>query len=586
MRIALVQFNAVVGDVRGNAARMADFAAQARDHGADLVVFPELAISGYPPKDLLLREGFVTECTRAARELGTTASRDITLIFGCPLPMDSGDAPDGDTVGPLANSLLAYCDGALVDYYDKRLLPTYDVFDEDRYFEGGDRAVVIDVPCRGEEGTARVGLAICEDLWKGEDAGFAAHYLNRPDPVAEAVRHGAQILAVPSASPFVLGKGERHRRLVRKHAVMHQIFVAAVNQVGGNDDLVFDGHAVVIGPDGSLLDAAPGFVEHVLIADIPFNHVGPALRSPLRPTIDPLLSAANEHLLFHALRLGTHDYLTKTGFTKALIGLSGGIDSAVTAAIAVAALGAANVTGVRMPSRFSSSHSLEDAADLAARLGIELWTLPIDDAHRAIASILDPQFAAADLATLGEQRPDLTDENVQSRIRGLLLMGVSNRTGALVLTTGNKSELAVGYCTLYGDMNGGLAMLSDVAKMQVYGLARWMNANHAACGFAREPIPERSITKAPSAELRPDQTDQDSLPPYDVLDAIIARAVETQASPQRIAEETGFDLSTVERIVRMIDRAEFKRRQLATGLKVTSVAFGAGRRFPIAQRWL
>lgn len=596
MRIALAQINPVVGDVRGNAARIAAVTAQAREAGADLVVFPELAISGYPPKDLLLREGFVTECTRAAKQLGETHSEGLTLIFGCPLPADGVDgfsgappsepaSPSSAAPAPVANALLVYRANRFIDSYDKRLLPTYDVFDEDRYFTPGDRAVVVGVPCRACAGSARVGLAICEDLWKGEDVGFASHYANSPDPVAEAVRLGAQVLVVPSASPFVLGKGQRHRRLLRMHASMHKIFVAAVNQVGGNDDLVFDGHAAVIAPDGSLLDAAPGFIEHLLVTDIPFDDVGPTLPNPLRPLADPLLTASEEQLLFHALTLGTRDYLYKTGFRTALVALSGGIDSAVTATLAVAALGAENVIGVSLPSRFSSTHSREDAAALASNLGIRLWSMSIADTHAAIASTLDPLFDTAGLARLGRDLPDPTDENVQSRIRGLLMMALSNRTGALVLTTGNKSELAVGYCTLYGDMNGGLAVLSDVAKMQVYALARWINANHALYGFPRSPIPERSITKPPSAELRPDQTDQDSLPPYEVLDAIIEQAIETHASPRRIAEETGLDPATVARIVRMIDRAEFKRRQLATGLKVTSVAFGPGRRFPIAQGW-
>lgn len=592
MRLALIQLNPTVGDLRGNAKKMACFVEQARDSGADLIVFPELVLSGYPPKDLLLREGFVAACAREAKRLGESCSAGLTLIFGCPLPLgdedDGARTEGGESVsdGAIANSLLVYRDGKPVDFYDKRLLPTYDVFDENRYFTPGERAVVIEVPCRSGGRSARIGLAICEDLWKGHDAGFAARYRHAPDPVAEIARLGADILVVPSASPFVLGKGEKHRKLIRRHAGLHRMYVAAVNQVGGNDDLVFDGHAVVVAPDGAILDAAPGFTEHMLVTDIPFGATGSALPMPMRPREDPLLTADDEFLLFHALTMGLRDYLHKTGHGKAIVGLSGGIDSAVTIALATAALGAANVVGVSMPSRYTSLESREDAADTASRLRIPLWTIPIADVHAAIADAIDPAFAAVGLQPLAEQLPDLTDENIQSRIRGLILMAVSNRSGAMVITTGNKSELAVGYCTLYGDMNGGLAVLSDVTKTQVYDLARWMNREFTLCGFSSPPIPERSITKAPSAELRPNQTDQDSLPPYEVLDAVISSVVESHASPARIAEDTGIDSEAVRRIVSMVDRAEFKRRQLATGLKVTSVAFGSGRRYPIAHGWV
>ncbi|MFM9994730.1 MAG: NAD+ synthase [Phycisphaerales bacterium] len=571
MRLALAQINPTVGDLAGNAQRIAHWIGKAREAGADLVALPELCLCGYPPKDLLLEEGFVGACVREAQRLGESATAGICVVFGTPLPVQ-----DGKFDGPIANSLLVYRDGRYVDRYDKRLLPTYDVFDEDRYFTPGDRAVVIEV---GRD-RAKVGLAICEDLWKGEDAGFSARYRDRPDPVALLAASGAEVLVVPSASPFVLGKGRRHRDILKRHATTHGLCVASVNQVGGNDDLVFDGHSALFAPDGTLAAAAPGFEEGLIVLDTG------GTSSPSAP--DPLLSAGNEELLFKALVTGTRDYVRKTGHTAVIIGLSGGIDSAVTAAIAVAALGRENVLGVAMPGPYSSDHSREDAFELARRLGIRCDSVPIAPPLDGFRKVINPHLESKGSRPLGAVLPDLTEENLQSRVRGTLLMALSNRTGALVLTTGNKSELAVGYCTLYGDMNGGYAVLCDVSKMQVYALARWINATAATCGaWAGDPspIPERSIAKPPSAELRPNQTDQDSLPPYDVLDAIIERHVERHESPARITRETGIDGATVSRVVRLIRLSEYKRKQLATGPKVTTVAFGTGRRYPIAQGW-
>ncbi len=565
MRLALAQINPTVGDIAGNTELITAWIERARAERADLVVFPELCVSGYPPRDLLLQEGFIEAVMAAARQIGETATKGITAVFGAPLPVDPKNPR-----GPIANALVAYSDNRYVEYYDKRLLPTYDIFDEDRYFTPGARAAVINVA-----GT-RVGLSICEDLWKGEDAGFASHYAEAEDPVAQLVQAGAQVVINPSASPYVLGKGAKHRRILREHAARHGVFVAAVNQVGGNDELIFDGHAAVYNGTGELIAAAPGFDEHLLVCNI--GKTGSAVP-------DPLIDAPTEDVLFRALTLGVRDYLRKTGFKSALIGLSGGIDSAVTAAIAVAALGPGNVTGVSMPGRYSSEHSKTDAAELARRLGIGMVTVPITTPFAGFAAILGKPMTELGFEPLGAKLPDIAEENLQSRLRGTILMTLSNRTGSIVLTTGNKSELAVGYCTLYGDTNGGLAVLSDVTKRLVYRLAGWMNANPARCGFRGPPIPEASITKPPSAELRPDQKDQDSLPPYDVLDVIIERYVEGHQSPARIAAETEIDGATVERMVRLIDNAEYKRRQLATGLKVTTVAFGTGRRMPIAQRW-
>jgi NAD+ synthetase len=566
MRLALAQMNPTIGDLDANTRRILDFSLRAADARADLVVFPELCICGYPPKDLLLAEGFVALCDAAVRMIAANVPRGLTVIIGMPLASPGG----------LRNALAVLRDGVIVATYAKRLLPTYDVFDEDRYFEPGDAPCVVDVPT-ATGGHIRIGLTICEDLWKGEDAGFAQRYLDKPDPVPSLIAAGASLIVNPSASPFVLGKGLRHREILRKQATRHRVPVAAVNQVGGNDDLIFDGHAAVFDASGTLIAAGPGFEESLLVTDIP----------SLTPTPDPAF-APDEELAYHALVLGVRDYCRKTGFSKALLGLSGGIDSALTVVLAAAALDPANVLGVAMPGPYSSDHALADARASADALGVPFTVLPIERPMLAAAASLDDAFRALRQPALGAVLPDIAEENLQSRLRGTLLMGLSNRTGAIVLTTGNKSELAVGYCTLYGDMNGGLAVLSDVTKNLVYRLARWINANPARLGIPglfRPPIPEGSITKPPSAELRPNQTDQDSLPPYDMLDAIIERAVERRQSPDRIIAETGFEPAVVRRVARLIDLSEYKRKQAAVGLKVTTVAFGSGRRVPIAQGW-
>ncbi|MBX3378474.1 MAG: NAD+ synthase [Phycisphaeraceae bacterium] len=576
MRIALAQTNPTVGDIAGNAAGIIRMIARARAGGADCVLFPELALCGYPPRDLLLQGGFLKACTEAAKELGEKHSSGITVVFGTPLPVGgNADSPKG-----IANSLLAYRDGTMLDYYDKRLLPTYDIFDEDRYFTPGDRAIVIEVKGAGDERAIKVGLTICEDLWKGEDAGFASRYADAPDPVAQVVQAGARVILSASASPFVLGKSPRHRAILKRHAANHGVYVLSVNQVGGNDELIFDGHAAAYSPVGELIAAGPGFEEAMTFVDVP---------AKTGAVPDPVTSKSDEEQLFRALVLGVRDYCGKTGFGSVLLGLSGGIDSAVTAAIACAALGPANVLGVALPGPYSSEHSKSDAYELAKRLTMKCITVPIAPMFDGAVSTIDPAMGAVEASRLGEKLPDLAEENLQSRLRGTILMALSNRTGAIVLTTGNKSELAVGYCTLYGDMNGGLAVLCDLTKNWVYRLAKWMNEHAAECGFATAPIPLDSISKPPSAELRPDQKDQDSLPPYDVLDEILNRYVELRQSASEIirqcAGREGFDEATVRRIVRLTDLSEYKRKQAAVGLKVTGVAFGSGRRMPIAQGW-
>ncbi|NUQ54011.1 MAG: NAD+ synthase [Phycisphaerales bacterium] len=577
MKLALAQINPTIGDIKGNAALVVDAATKCPD--ADLVVCPELCLTGYPPKDLLMHEGFLDEAHAQTKALAESLARELplslTVVVGLPLACDTGPG--------ITNSLVVLRAGAIIARYDKRLLPTYDVFDEDRYFVPGARHCVIDVGPTGR--TTRVGLSICEDLWRGQDAGFASRYLDAPDPVADLIRAGAQIIINPSASPFVLGKSARHRDILRRHATSHRVHVASVNQVGGNDDLVFDGHSCVIDPAGSLIAAARGFESELLVVDLDTSAASTASPSPPAATVTDPARCAPEELAFHALRRGVADYCGKTGFKSVLLGLSGGIDSALTACIASAALGPANVLGVGLPGPFSSDHSVEDARQLAANLGLRFEIVQINSAFGAMRPPLDHAFRAINQPPLGASLPDLAEENLQSRLRGVVLMALSNRSGSLVLTTGNKSELAVGYCTLYGDMNGGLAVLSDVYKQLVYRLSRYINDNFALLGFTTPPIPERSITKPPSAELRPDQTDQDSLPPYDVLDEIIDRYVEQRQHPARIVREAGFDAALVDRVTRMIDLAEYKRTQAATGLKITSVAFGPGRRVPIAQRW-
>jgi len=559
--IVLCPFNPVVGAVESNARVMADLARRAADGGAALAVFPELAICGYPPRDLLLQRGFVERCEQVCADMQASIA-GVATVVGVPVRLPGGG---------IANALRVRLSSGEVVVYHKRLLPTYDVFDEDRYFEPGAAPRVVDVA------GVKVGLAICEDLWGGRDAGFAARYAGAADPVAELVAMGASVIVSPSASPFVVGKHHKHREIVRGHAVRHGITVASVNQLGANDELIFDGHAFAYGPDGSMIADALPFRDQGPVA-LGMNAAVPAASGGER---------APEADLFDALCLGVRDYFVKTGFRDAVLGLSGGIDSALTAVIAHVALrqvpGSRGVTGLAMPSRYSSGHSVEDAVESARRLGCPCHVVPIEPGFDGARVMTDGLLAMTGDARLGERFPDLAEENLQSRIRGTLLMTLSNRAGSLVLTTGNKSELAVGYCTLYGDMNGGLAVLADVTKTWVYRLSRWINANHVSIGLAQPPIPQRSIDKAPSAELRPGQTDQDSLPPYDVLDGIVERYVEERMEPEAIIA-AGFDEPTVRRVVRLIDLSEYKRRQAAIALKVTSVAFGTGRRFPVAWR--
>lgn len=559
MRIALAPINPIVGDPAGNVRLIERAVREAGD--VDLVVLPELAVSGYPPRDLLYEPGFVGPCYARALELSRLTQSGPALIVGCPVP-------DGDGV---RNSLLVFQHGALTQTYHKRLLPTYDVFDEDRYFIAGDAPGVVQIA------GVRVGLAICEDLWSGEDAGYHWRYAGRPEPVRELVDAGAQVIVAPSASPFVEGKHERHVDLLSGHAKRHGVWVLSINQAGANDDVIFDGHALAFDPQGQLRAAGRRFGTSPTAID---------LDSEASDVSDPMRDAGADVALAEALATGIRDYVHKTGFSRVLIGLSGGIDSAVTCALAVTALGGDNVLGVAMPGPYSSEHSVSDAQALAESLRVRLVNLPIAEPMDGFRGVLDAAFAQVRASALGEHRPDVTEENLQSRLRGTAIMALSNRLGALVLTTGNKTELAVGYCTLYGDMDGALAPLADLAKMRVYELARAMNERPGAFGFDRPPIPQNTFDKPPSAELAPDQRDDDTLPPYPVLDEIVRLRVEEKLGIAAIVERTGQDGELVRRMCRLIAINEYKRRQYGVALKVTRVAFGPGRRMPIAQGWI
>lgn len=562
MRIALANLNPTIGDFKGNAALIRARIDEARAAGAAMIVLPELTLCGYPPKDLLLEAAFVDACEREARAIGESHSDGIAVVFGAALRHP-------DRPGALTNSLVAYRDGVRLARYDKRLLPTYDVFDEDRYFRPGNTPAVIEI------GGIKVGLSICEDLWKGVDVGRGDRYEGAADPVTELVAAGAQVIVNPSASPFVLGKHDLHLAILAEHAKRHGVPVLAVNQLGGNDDLVFDGSAWAVDRTGRLAAAGERFGAAMIVVET--------------DTLERAKPAEGTHgsgaaPAIEALTLGIRDYARKTGFRSVCLGLSGGIDSALTAALAARALGAERVTCVAMPGKYSSQHSIDDARELAEYLGCRFVVAPIERPFEGFGEAIGPVFAELGFRALGERLPDLTEENLQSRVRGTLLMALSNRSGDLLLTTGNKSELAVGYCTLYGDMNGGLAVLGDVPKTLVYEISRELNANYARYGFARAPIPERSITKPPSAELAPNQLDQDSLPPYEVLDEIVRRHVEERESADQITRDTGFDAEVVRRMVRLIAVNEYKRKQTPVTLKVTGVAFGPGRRLPIARK--
>ncbi|MPY89331.1 MAG: NAD+ synthase [Luteitalea sp.] len=544
MRIALLQLNPIVGDLEGNAARIRA-AVERSGSDVDLCVTPEMSLTGYPPRDLLLQPGFV-RCAGEQLDLLADALRaGPAVLVGLPQPNPA-------SVGrPLFNTAALVEQGRVALTFTKSLLPTYDVFDEDRYFEPG-RGVESFEPT----GT-RIAVSICEDVWNDRDFWRMRRY--HRDPIEEASGQGARALVNLSASPFASGKQQLREAMLSSLARKHRMALLYVNQVGANDDLIFDGRSMAFDADGRLIARGAAFAEDLVIVDLD--------RATVAAPPPPGENVHDEEELFEALTLGTRDYARKCGFDDAVIGLSGGIDSALTAVIAARALGPNHLLGVLMPSPYSSQGSLEDAQTLASRLGLRTLEIPI-------ATIMESYGRALCEAFEG-RAADVTEENIQARIRGNLLMSLANKFGALLLTTGNKSELAVGYCTLYGDMSGGLAVIADVPKTMVYRVARWVNREEAL-------IPSAILTKAPSAELRPNQTDQDSLPPYDVLDRILERHIEDHASVDSLVAE-GFDDATVRHVLRLVRVAEFKRKQAAPGLKVTDRAFGSGWRMPIAR---
>ena len=589
-RLALAQINLTVGDLPGNTARMVEYLHLARESGADLVAFPELATTGYPPEDLLFKKSFI-EANVASMEHVVTESRGIAVVLGFVQPRGSS----------IANAAAIGYDGCLVDIYDKIFLPNYGVFDEERYFTKGNICPVYEL------GGVRIGVNVCEDIWY------------EVGPSAVQRQGGAELIVNINASPFHAGKSRyRQDGIVGSRAVGHGLFVAYLNTVGGQDELVFDGNSMICSPDGQVVARGPAFHEAMVLADIDIDAVPPLSRhsssdfyeealaevGALKPVYvsghqpgterPPLPCTSNHDELdeieetYRALVMGTRDYLHKTGFSKAIVGLSGGIDSALTAVIATDALGPDNVLGITMPSRYSSRGSIEDSAELARNLGIQFWEVPIEPAHTAFTEMLEERFAGT--------TPNVAEENVQARIRGNVLMTVSNKFGWIVLTTGNKSEMAMGYATLYGDMAGGFAVLKDVHKMMVYALSRWRNANGhkfpsasvveaSLVGVtANEVIPRAIIDKPPSAELRENQLDEDSLPPYDILDPVIQAYVEDDCSYADMVAQ-GHDPSVVRQVITAVDRNEYKRRQAPPGVKITPRAFGRDRRLPIVNRY-
>jgi NAD+ synthase (glutamine-hydrolysing) len=541
MRIAMAQVNTVVGDIEGNKKLVLEYMDRSRRLLADVVVFPELCLTGYPPRDLLSIHGFVDANLQALEEI---ASRSV----GIAVVVGFVDRNRCDHGREFFNAAAFACDGRLQSVYHKMLLPTYDVFDEDRYFQEG-----LENSLARFQGRS-VGISICEDAWNAED--FWPKRMYPIDPIRFQVEKGAELLINISASPFEMHKPGARFRMLSDHVRQHKIPLVYVNLIGGNDDILFDGNSLALGREGNVICRGGSFVEGLYIVD-------PDSSEDTRYSeADPISD------LMGALVTGTRDYARKCGFRSAVLGLSGGVDSAVTACIAAQALGPDRVHGVSMPSVYSAAESHDDARELAHNLGIPFQVIPIQPVFSEYLSILEKPFAG--------RVPDTAEENLQARIRGNILMGLSNKFGHLVLSTGNKSELAVGYCTLYGDMAGGLAVISDVPKTVVYQLAGYINRE-------RVVIPENTIRRAPTAELRPNQTDQDSLPPYDLLDGVLRLRVEEHMSVDEIVAR-GYDRDTVASIVRLIHLNEYKRRQAAPGLKVTTRAFGTGRRMPIAMR--
>ena len=581
-RLALAQMNPTVGDIDSNTARIIEYVERARESRADLVAFPELAITGYPPEDLLFKTSFLQANEEAMRRV-VEAARDIAVVVGY---VEVGDSATGTD---LANAAAVGYNGELIDSYRKMYLPNYGVFDEDRYFRRGTECPVYRINGVG------VGVNICEDIWYPVG------------PIAVQREAGAELIVNINGSPFHAGKAAYREKMIGTRAADNGLFVAYLNMVGGQDELVFDGASLVCDMTGEVIARGPAFADDLMVLDLDIEAVFRSrLRTPLsrkeNPTIlrevgeartvavsdyrqadrPPLEPAAQEPVMgpveevYHALVTGARDYVRKSGFSRALVGLSGGIDSALTATVAADALGSENVVGVTMPSRYSSEGSVSDSKELADNLGIDCWVVPIEPAHLAFTDMLEPWFEGA--------AANVAEENVQARIRGNVLMTISNKFGWIVLTTGNKSEMAMGYATLYGDMAGGFAVIKDVPKTLVYDLCRWRNDKGFGLTGAKSPIPGAIIDKPPSAELRPDQLDADTLPPYEELDPIVRAYVEEDYSYEEMVE-MGHDAAAVRQVITFVDRNEYKRRQAPPGVKITPRAFGKDRRLPIVNRY-
>jgi NAD+ synthase (glutamine-hydrolysing) len=551
MKIALAQLNPTIGDLKGNAQQILKTAQQVANQGVKLLLTPELSLCGYPPRDLLLNAHFINDMQQTLHQLANELPPDLHVLVGLATPN-----PDAIVTGgkPLFNSIAILSAGKVQNIFHKRLLPTYDVFDENRYFTPGSEAnyFILD--------RIKIGVTVCEDLWNDEDFWGKRSYL--VNPIAELAEHDIDLSINLSASPYSAGKQQIREAMLKHAAVKYDRAVLYVNQVGANDDLIFDGCSLGFDRSGELVCRGTAFDRDLIIVE--FDETKQDLNlGKIQPQPD-----CTDAEIWQALVLGVRDYIHKCGFQKVILGLSGGIDSALVAAIAAEALGADNVLGVLMPSTYSSSHSVTDAIAVAANLGIKTETIPIGDLMQGFDRTLEPQFQGTEFG--------LAEENIQSRIRGTLLMSMSNKFGYLLLSTGNKSEMAVGYCTLYGDMNGGLAVIADVPKMRVFSICKWLNRE-------REIIPTNIITKPPSAELKPGQIDQDSLPPYEILDEILAAIVCEHQSPEQIID-LGYDPQVVTKITRLVKLAEFKRRQAPPGLKITDRAFGTGWRMPIASK--
>ena len=553
MKIAIAQINPTIGDLLLNAQKILEAAQRAASSGVRLLLTPELSLCGYPPRDLLLNPSFVEAMGITLQNLAQDLPPNLAVLVGTVEPNLEASITGGKT---LFNSMALLEDGKVKQVFHKRLLPTYDVFDERRYFEAGLQANYFTLD------NIHIGVTICEDLWNDEEFwGKRSYAVN---PIADLAILGVDLIVNLSASPYTVGKPQFRETMLRHSAVRFQQPIIYANQVGGNDDLIFDGHSFALNPQGEIISRAHGFDTELMVVE--FDE---AQRDFQLGSIAPAYESEDEEI-WQALVLGVRDYARKCRFSKVVLGLSGGIDSAIVAAIATAALGKENVLGVLMPSPYSSEHSISDAVALTENLGIKTNLLPIGELMQGFDQTLGDLFAGTEFG--------LAEENIQSRIRGNLLMAIANKFGYLLLSTGNKSEMAVGYCTLYGDMNGGLAVIADVPKTRVYSLCNWLNRNN-------EIIPQNVLTKPPSAELKPGQVDQDSLPPYEILDDILQRLIHNHQSAAQIVT-AGHDPVIVDRVIQMVARAEFKRRQAPPGLKITDRAFGTGWRMPIASNWV